>query len=139
MTVQERPSKQYVLRGIALAGAVIALITALMLWQALSAVDADTLSFMSPTGWVKFGLVSTTVIGLILTLINPLKFGDTSYVGWLLLGFACSFLAITGTCAYMAVLPNEQGYPLAVWMGLIGGGLVFIGTALLAIRNHSKF
>ncbi len=139
MTVQERPSKQYILRGITLVGAVIALITALMLWQALSSIDADSLNFLNPAGWAKFGLVSTVLIGLVLTLVNPVKAGDTGYVGWLLLGFSFSFVAVTGICAYMATFPVGQGYPLPVWMGLVGGGLAFVGTAGLAIRNRGKF
>jgi hypothetical protein len=139
MTVQESPSKQYILRGMTLVGAVIALIAALLLWQALSTIDADSLSFLNPAGWVKFGLASTVLGGLILALINPSKFGDTGYVGWLILGFTFSFLAITGVCAYMAVFPVGQGYPFPVWLGMTGGGLTFAGVAGLAIRNHHKF
>ncbi len=139
MTVQERPSRQMILRGINLVAAAIALISALLLWQALSTIDADSLNFLNPAGWVKFGLASTVVGSLILTLINPSKFGDTGYVGWLILGFAFSFLAITGVCAYMAVFPVGEGYPFPVWLGLFGGGLAFVGVTGLAIRNRGKF
>ncbi|MBN1121166.1 MAG: hypothetical protein JXJ17_08810 [Anaerolineae bacterium] len=139
MTVQERQKKQYPLRALTLAGAVIALIAALMLWQPLSMVDADSLNFLNPAGWVKFGLASTVLGGLILALINPSKFGDNGYVGWLLLGFTFSFLAITGVCAYMAVFPVGEGYPFSVWLGMAGGAVAFVGVAALAIRNHSKF
>ncbi len=139
MTVQERPSRQMILRSINLVAAAIALIAALLLWQPLSMIDPDSLNYLNPAGWAKFGLASTVLGCLILTLINPSKFGDTGYVGWLLLGFAFSFLAITGVCAYMATFPVGEGYPFPVWLGLVGGGLAFVGVAGLAIRNRGKF
>jgi hypothetical protein len=139
MTVQERQSRQMILRGINLVAAAIALIAALMLWQPLSMIDPDSLSYMNPAGWAKFGLASTVLGCLILTLINPSKFGDTGYVGWLLLGFTFSFLAITGVSACMSTYPLGEGYPMMIWLGLVGGGLAFVGVTALAIRNRSKF